>query len=209
MHKYCSGPLVYEAGTKFYYDNGDYVILGKIIESIENDTYENVLNRRILRPLKMNNSGLITNSNYQKLNLEKGFPKGYSWDKNAEILHEDEQIYVQNFFSSAGMYATVEDLAKFSDALFLKKSLLNGYSKELLMQTYPEGNEYGYGLWVRFHERGKEIVKVAHRPGKNLGINTVFTYVLDHDVCILIFSNTDKISVDGLASFIQKQIFEK
>ncbi|MFY0602615.1 MAG: SUMF1/EgtB/PvdO family nonheme iron enzyme [Flavobacteriaceae bacterium] len=209
LDNYCSGPLVYEPGTKFYYDNGDYIILGKIIESIENDTYENILKRRILNPLKMNNSGLITNSNYEKLNLKKSFPKGYSWDKKGKALNEDEQVYTQNYFSGGGMYATVTDLAKFSDALYLKKSLLSKLSMELLLQTYPEGNQYGYGVWSRFHNRGKYVIKAAHRPGRNMGINTMLTYVLDHDICIIIFSNTNKISVDGLTTFIQKQIFEK
>ncbi len=45
MDQHCSGPLVYEPGSKFYYDNGDYIILGKIIESVEKDTYDNVLSR--------------------------------------------------------------------------------------------------------------------------------------------------------------------
>ncbi|MEM9681379.1 MAG: serine hydrolase, partial [Bacteroidota bacterium] len=209
MHKYCSGPLVSEPGTKFDYSNADYILLGKIIEGIENDTYENVLNRRILKPLKMNDTGMITNSNYEELNLKKGFPMAYSWDKDAEVLNEDEQVYVQNFFSSGGMYATVTDLAKFSDALYLEKSLLSKSSMESLLQTHPEGNEYGYGLWVRFRERGKEIIKVAHRPGRNLGINTMLNYVFDHDICIIILSNTDKISVDGFTGFIQKQLFEE
>ncbi|MEO0341636.1 MAG: SUMF1/EgtB/PvdO family nonheme iron enzyme, partial [Bacteroidota bacterium] len=60
MEVHCSGPLVYEPGSKFYYDNGDYIILGNIIASIEKDSYEKVLHRRILSPLKMDNSGLIT-----------------------------------------------------------------------------------------------------------------------------------------------------
>ncbi|MFP2996045.1 serine hydrolase [Spongiivirga sp. MCCC 1A20706] len=205
MDKYCSGPLVYKPGTKFYYDNQDYIILGKIIEHLEDDSYENVLNRRLLEPLGMNNSGLITNSNY----VEKSFPKGYSWDKKAKVLNEDKQVFIQNYFSGGGMYATARDLLKFSDALFLEKTLLSKSSMELLLQTYPEGNQYGYGLWSRFYERGKYIIKVAHRPGRNMGINTIFNYVLDHDVSIIIFSNTDKVSVDGLTDFIQKQLLEK
>ena len=209
MHKYCSGPLVSEPGTIFNYNNGDYIILGKIIESIEKASYEKVLNRRILKPLKMNDSGLITNANYEKLQLEKGFPTGYSWDKNKEAFNKDEPAYVQNFFAGGAMYATVTDLAKFSDALFLNKSLLSESSMQSLLQTYPEGNQYGYGLWVRFHDRGKQIIKVVHRPGRNLGINTVFTYVFDHDISIIILSNSDRVNADSMTAFIQKQIFEK
>lgn len=209
LDEYSSGPLVSEPGTSFNYDNGEYIILGKIIESIENITFENVLNRRILIPLAMQNSGLITNANYEELNHELSIPKGYSWDNNAEVLNADEQVYIQNYFSGAGMYATATDLAKFSDALFYDKSLLSESSIELLLQTYPEGNQYGYGLWVRFHDRGKQVIKVAHRPGRNMGINTGITYVFDHDVSIIVLSNTNKINADDLTVFIQKQLFER
>ncbi len=157
----------------------------------------------------MNNSGLITNSNYENLKLEMSFPKSYSWDKDAEVLNEDEQVYTQNFFAGGGRYSTTADLAKFSDALFLDKSLLSELSMASLLQTYPDKNQYGYGLWVRFHDRGKQIIKAAHRPGRNMGINTMFTYVFDHDISIIILSNTDRISVDSLSAFIQKQILEQ
>lgn len=209
MQVHCSGPLVYDPGTKFYYDNGDYIILGKIIESIEKDTYEKVLHRRILGPLGMTNSGLITNENYEKFNTENRFPKGYTWDKEEELHNADDPVYTQNYYSGGGMYATIQDLARFSDALYLERSLLSEASMERLFQTYPEGNQYGYGLWVRFHDRGKEIIKAAHRPGRNMGINTMFTYVFDHDISILIFTNSDKVSVDGFTAFIQKLILEK
>ncbi|MEM6684449.1 MAG: SUMF1/EgtB/PvdO family nonheme iron enzyme [Bacteroidota bacterium] len=208
MDKFCSGPLVHEPGTKFYYDNGDYIILGNIIESIENDTYENVLRKRIFQPLQMTQSGLITNENYKKLQQELRFPIGYSWDKATETLSEDAPVYTQNFFAGAGIYATITDLAKLSDGLFLKKLLLRESSLKLLLQNYPQGNEYGYGLWIRFYERGKEVIKLAHRPGRNMGINTGLTYIFDHDIAIIIFSNTDRIISDSLTAFIQKQLFE-
>lgn len=208
IQEHCSGPLVAAPGTLFNYDNGEYIILGKIIEQIEKDTYQNVLSRRILRPLKMEHTGLITNANQDEFRQGKGLPMGYSWDKNAKTFQEDEAVYVQNFFSSGGMYSTATDLAKFSDALFLNQSLLSISSMQALLQTYPEGNQYGYGLWVRFQDRGKQIIKVAHRPGRNMGINTGFTYVFDHDITIIILSNTDQINADSLTAFIQKQLFK-
>ncbi|MEO0340666.1 MAG: hypothetical protein AAF242_15830, partial [Bacteroidota bacterium] len=125
----------------------------------------------------------------------------------AEVLHKDEAVYLQNFYAGGGMYSTVKDLGKFSDALFLNKSLLNESSMQSLLQNYPGGNDYGYGLWVRFAERGKEIIHVAHRPGRNMGINTMFNYVFDHDISIIMLSTSDRISIDGFVGFIQKQIF--
>lgn len=206
LEQYCSGPLVSEPGSKFDYSNGDYIILGKIIEQVENDTYEKVLHRRILDPLGMENSGLITDENFETLNLD--FPIGYTWDSDNESLSEDEPVFTQNFYASGAMYSTVTDLAKFSDALFLHSTLLRASSMQQLLQTYPEGNLYGYGLWVRFKERGKQVIKLAQRPGRNLGINTMLCYVFDHDLSIILFLNSDKINIDGLTSFLQKQILE-
>ncbi len=208
LERYCSGPLVAEAGTTFDYSNADYILLGKIIENIEGDTYENVLHRRLLDPLEMHKSGLITDTNFEKLELEKGFPAGYSWDNSSETLSKDAPVYIQNFYASGAMYATLGDLGKFSDALFLHQSLLSEASMKLLLQTFPGGNQYGYGLWVRFKDRGKQIVKLAQRPGQNLGINTMFTYIFDHDIAILAFLNSDKVSIDDMTAFIQKQIIK-
>ncbi|MEN0005544.1 MAG: SUMF1/EgtB/PvdO family nonheme iron enzyme [Bacteroidota bacterium] len=208
LDKYCSGPLIFEPGSRFDYSNADYIILGKIIEEVENNSFENVLSQRILVPLGMNESGLITNENFKKFEQEKRFPKGYSWNNEAEVMEADKDVYIQNFFSAGGMYSTVNDLSKFSDALYLNKSLLNQESMDLLLQTYPDKNEYGYGTWVRFHDRGKQVIKAANRPGRNLGINTMFSYVFEHDISIIIFLNTDRVSIDSFVSYIQKQLLE-
>jgi CubicO group peptidase (beta-lactamase class C family) len=50
---FLSEKLISKPGTKFEYNNGDYILLGKIIEKIYNKPFEKVLNEQILIPLKM------------------------------------------------------------------------------------------------------------------------------------------------------------
>jgi CubicO group peptidase (beta-lactamase class C family) len=62
VRRFCSGPLVNMPGKVFDYNNADYIILGKIIERLSGDTYEGVLTKRILQPLKLTNTGILHQS---------------------------------------------------------------------------------------------------------------------------------------------------
>src|ERR1700761_6958365 len=53
INRYCSEKLTDTPGTKFNYSNGDFIILGRIIEKIYKKPFEDVLREKILVPLKM------------------------------------------------------------------------------------------------------------------------------------------------------------
>ncbi|MGY0036369.1 serine hydrolase domain-containing protein [Pedobacter sp. NJ-S-72] len=65
IQKFCSEKLIDTPGTKFNYSNGDYIILGKIIENIYKKPYEEVLREKILRPLLCTHR-LSASSGYHK-----------------------------------------------------------------------------------------------------------------------------------------------
>lgn len=200
LHKYCSGKQITESGTNFNYNNGEYIILGKIIEKVTNDSFQNILKARILHPLKMENSGLILSSS-----MTEDFAEGYKWNKSKNIFEKDPERLFQNYFSAGAMYSTASDLAKFSDALYGKK-LINDNSLKLLLTTYPETRGYGYGLWVRYPKYNKTVVKVAQRFGKIWGINTLLSYFIDHDLTIIILANTNKVYVEDLQNIVGELI---
>ena len=52
-----SAPLERTPGAGFWYNNGDYILLGQIVEQVEQEAFGSVLTRRILRPLAMADSG--------------------------------------------------------------------------------------------------------------------------------------------------------
>lgn len=56
---FLSEKLIDQPGTKFSYNNGDYIILGKIIEKIYGKPFEEVLKQQILIPLNMHNTGFL------------------------------------------------------------------------------------------------------------------------------------------------------
>ena len=59
IERYYSGKLLNQPGKVFSYNNADYIVLGRIIESVTGKTFERVLEERILAPLGMHDSGLL------------------------------------------------------------------------------------------------------------------------------------------------------
>ena len=49
INKYLQGDLLFEPGAKFNYNNGDFIVLGAIIERITNASYEANLKEKIFQ----------------------------------------------------------------------------------------------------------------------------------------------------------------
>jgi len=106
--RYCSGNLVNEPGKKFDYKNAEYIILGKIIETIENKSFGAVLQARILDKFGMMNSGMLSNAK-----VVNSLANSYLFDSKTQTYSNDDPYWIENFYSSGAMYSTVEDLLKF------------------------------------------------------------------------------------------------
>jgi D-alanyl-D-alanine carboxypeptidase len=86
-------------------------VLGKIIERLDGKAYEEVLADRILRPLKMKDTGML----HQGDILERLADTYFFRDDLKSLVH-DLPVYPENWYAAGGMYSTVDDLLIFSDA---------------------------------------------------------------------------------------------
>jgi CubicO group peptidase (beta-lactamase class C family) len=199
LNEYCSDTLVNEPGKVFDYNNADYIILGKIIEKLHNKTYEQVVKENILQPLKMKNSGLL----YQQ-NIINGLADTYFYRDDIKKLVPDLPVYSENWYAAGSMYATVNDLSQFANALFGLKLL----KKETLNRMFVPGlEEYGYGVWVHenYKINGKRF-KIIKRPGLIMGAQGMLFHILGEGSTIIILSNTGTTSLDDFAAEIAKRI---
>lgn len=202
LNKYCSGPLLAPVGSTFNYNNGDYIILGKIIEKLEASPFVEVLKNRILSPLEMNSTDLIIKSEDTKQ-----LAHSYKWNKDDQNYEKDPERLFQNYYASGAMYSTSEDLMKFAEALFMG-DLLKKPSINLLLRTYPETKNYGYGLWVRYPQYNKTVPKVAQRFGQIWGINTLLTHFIDQDITVIVLANTNKVYVSEFQNIVGEALFK-
>jgi CubicO group peptidase (beta-lactamase class C family) len=198
LEKFCGGKLVGEPGKVFDYNNCDYIVLGKIVERLYGSSYERILAERILKPLKMENTGLLHQSD-----ILEGLADTYFYRDDLKAMVNDLPVYPENSYAAGGMYSTVDDLLAFSNTLFGGRLL----AKESLALMFTPGlDDYGYGLWsydMKIDGRKHRVVK---RPGRIMGAQAQLFRFLDDDVTILILSNTGTTDLDEFVAEIGKRV---
>lgn len=194
IRKFCSGPLLHAPGTTFDYNNGDYLILGKVIERVTGKAYEQVLQDRILKPLGLTHTGMLRHES-----IVEGLASTYSYREDLKSLSNDFPVYPENWYSAGAMYSTAEDVLRFSDALF-GSGLLR--KESIARLTTPGLDDYGYGLWVYETWIGAAKHRVAKRPGRIMGAQAQLYRFLDRDLTIVILANTANTDLDEFVSRI-------
>ncbi|HEY0232426.1 MAG TPA: serine hydrolase domain-containing protein [Dokdonella sp.] len=195
--KFCSGDLVHEPGKVFDYNNGDYILLGKIIEQLVGAPYERVVKQRILDPLQMKNSGMLHQSD-----LVAGLADTYFHRDDLNALSPDLPVYPENWYAAGALYSTTDDLLTFSNALFGLK-LINQASLDLL--TQPGLDDYGYGVWSYDTTINGKKHRVMKRPGRIMGAQAELFHLFDPDLTIILLANTGTTDLDEFVAEIAKR----
>ena len=199
--KYCSAAPAQSPGTTFSYNNGDYIVLGRLIEQVAGEPFEAVLNRRILQPLAMRDTGML----YQHQIVPKLASAYFTRDDATRVLSNDMPVYDENWYTAGGMYSTTADLRTFADALFDGRLLTTATLGDLMR---PGRDDYGYGVWIYRDEIGGRKYTTLMRPGQIMGTNTVLYRVVEPSLTIIALSNTDRSNVDALALAITKALLD-
>jgi len=108
-------------GADWGYSNTNYVLLGLVIEQVTGQPFAQVLEARLLAPLRMDGSGILGEPDAPWL-----MPPAWS----------------SAFWTSGSMYATAGDLLRWGDALYDGYVLRSASRKRML--TFDE-NDYGLG----------------------------------------------------------------
>lgn len=181
---YCSNKLDTIPGKKSAYNNGDYMILHKIIENITGKSFEKNLEEKILKPLQMQNTNMLKSTD-----IIAGLVNSYTIDEKTNEFKNDEPYFIENFFGSGSMYSTVEDLLKFDSGIFNYK-LLSKKTTDMMIAPNRALENVAFGFWFA-DGYGVFNTKFVYRPGGILGSNTNWIHTLDNNKSIIVFSNTN------------------
>jgi CubicO group peptidase (beta-lactamase class C family) len=192
ISKYCSGKLEFEPGKQFSYDNGDYIILGRIIEKLTGKSFAQILKEKILKPLSMENTNMLATKD-----IVSGLVSTYNIDDSTKIFYADDPMYIENYFSAGAMYSTVEDLLKFDNAIFTYK-LLDKKTVDLMLTPFPELYGVAFGFWVAENKFGNISTKVANRQGSIWGANVNWLHLIDKNKTFIVISNTNATNLQDL-----------
>ncbi|MCU0328441.1 MAG: beta-lactamase family protein [Chitinophagales bacterium] len=175
-------PYNFTPGSKFVYNNSNYVILAYLIEQITGQPFAQFVKNNIFDPLQMKNSYIATPEEiWAKQNRTFGiYPNKYN------IIPTDAYDGV---FGDKGAYSTVEDMYKFDRALY-PNVLLNSFTLEQAFTNQVIGlsKNKKYGLGFRLRE-DQNYQRIVYHNGWWHGYRTAFHRRESDNSCVIIMSN--------------------
>jgi CubicO group peptidase (beta-lactamase class C family) len=181
---YLGNDLQFEPGSKFNYNNGDFIVLGAIIEKVSGKSFEQVLNEKILKPLGMKNTGLIKNGE-----VIENLASGYIY-KDGKYFNEP--FYnIENYGSAGAMYSTLDDMFLWDKAL-LENKLLSKENTEIMFTASPQLGFVALGSWVYDIKLadGKSY-KLVERQGGIGGFSSLNIISPDEKLSIIFLGNIE------------------
>jgi CubicO group peptidase (beta-lactamase class C family) len=180
-------PLEFAPGQQFKYSNSGYFLLGMVVEKASKRKYEDALEREILRPLGLKNTG-YDRPGKSVANRAWGYVIDGAGAKKASDTNMSWP------FAAGALYSTVGDLLKWSQAIssgsLLPPSLLK------TMWT-PGPGPYGYGWEVGKSPKTLGRHTVSHSGGID-GFASDLVHYPAEGVTIVILSNLEGAPISNL-----------
>jgi CubicO group peptidase (beta-lactamase class C family) len=108
---------IFTPGTQWYYSNSGYVVLGLVVAKISGQPFPEFLRQRIFWPLNMDHTLAYVKGKNEITNRAYGHTKaGNTWEQT-------DQSSTSATLGDGGMYSSLEDLAKWDEALRTNKLL--------------------------------------------------------------------------------------
>lgn len=176
--------IIHSPGKKFLYSNIGYGILGLSLSRAAGVPYTKLVEQRIFKPLKMNNSCFhIDNKNNST--LAQGMkPHAGKISQKALKEHQGRGYKVPN----GGIYSTSMDLLKFIQCIAGYSDIVEPRLLSLMKEAQTEGGEYGFGLF-RYKEGALSVI--CH-DGLVDGYSSVFVLDQPTGIGIVILRNCSK-----------------
>lgn len=191
-------PLDRTPGELYRYSNEGYILLGYILEQITGKSYQDLIQVKIFDPAGMKNSGY--DNHYQ---IIKYRASGYS--QQGKNYKNAPYIDMSNPYAAGSLYATVEDLFLWDEALRNNALLSAKNFNEMIKPQIETGYRfYGYGFSNGLHRVGiSNIEEQAHwHTGGIEGFRTLILRVPASNSCIVLLSNSEHAFLQGITESI-------
>ncbi len=178
-------PMRYhKPGIRYNYNNTNYAILASIIEAVSKKSYEKFMEEKVFNPIGMINTTIYDRS----ISFENKEPVvGYiNWRRKAR------NSYLNGVIGDKGIYSTIEDMNKFSQAIFENQFFTDdeiniayqGWNNEL-----HDHDNYGYGWRINMLPDSSKIV---YHTGWWKGFRSYFFRSLRDEKTIIVLSNNSR-----------------
>jgi CubicO group peptidase (beta-lactamase class C family) len=186
-------------GSHWEYSNSGYAVLAMIVEKISGKPFGQFLHDRIFVPLKMNHTLAYENGKNEVLH------RAYGHTEEKSVWHETDQSPTSAVLGDGGIYSSLDDLAKWDQAL-REHSLLSAEEMKPALtpvqftggsaKNSDDGNvSYGFG-WFLDPYRGHD--RMSHN-GETIGFRTTIQRFPDDKLTVIVLANRTDINPEAFA----------
>ncbi len=178
-------------GERARYLASDSMLLAHILETVEGKPFPDVLAERVLRPAGMTSARFDDTRQYGRVRNSAVVPGRagvYHWSGSAQRNYAF--FYPAHSYAAGGLYASINELARFAQALDQGRLLTPESLAELWRpQTLASGAETSYAVnWVVGQYRGRRTV--GHSGGPALADLLRFP---DEQLTLIVLTNQHKL----------------
>lgn len=191
-------PPLFSPGTEQKYCNSGYLILGRIVEMVTGDTFENQIKKHIIAPLKMTHTQVGND-----FSIVKRRACGYSTDKNGQLI-QPLVVSMVPPFATGNFIGTSRDIVRFvylSNILkdnFIDTPVLTPFvldngksafkSEHFFDLSFDTSYLNGFTLF-KFHDRGG--LALVGKSGMFPGFGSWFLYDPKTSTAIAVITNEE------------------
>ncbi|MGS2763823.1 serine hydrolase domain-containing protein [Sinomicrobium sp. M5D2P9] len=186
----------------FNYNNVDYVLLTRILETVTGKTFAQHIQSNIIDPLGLKNTGMVEESGIIE-QLAYGY-HNYTFGTGhaSDPLYNDRR-YLSNYYGAGALYSTTEDIFKLLKALQQNILISEKTREELVIRAQMDhyvdwlDGKPTYGFFINADG-------LLGRSGNIDGFNSLILTDKTFQDMVMILANTDT----GDLTKIGKEIFE-
>jgi len=169
-------PVSFPAGFRWQYSNTNYLLLGKVIESVTGLPLHEVLRDRLFDQFALDSSYLDT---YETYSLDR---TGYYWN-TGQFYNDGFKSLMSSTWAAGGVISTPMDLASWCHQLSRGDVLSESAMTKMLSGTTdpPTGDVYGMGIEERAYKGRKYLMH-----GGTTMQNSEMHYSLESDFSVVV-----------------------
>ncbi len=199
-------------GTKHHYSNSNYVLLGRLIEKIGNQSFADSIRTRVIEPLGLTSTGFPDVRGRLREDAVRGYIPADSaagpYTNFAQLLDVTEHT---NFLGAdGGLYASIDDVARLLSELS-KGQLLSHSELARMTGGMVEDHDgfYRYGLGIAAFPTTCRKIVYGHE-GRDLGVFTLALsdFKSDRQLVLVLNRSADSFTdLDRAISAIRDAVF--
>jgi CubicO group peptidase (beta-lactamase class C family) len=195
VRKYASGDLRFEPGTDWDYSHSNWLIVKAVVEKVTGQNYGDLVNRILLQPLALHNSGVWVGDSANVPGMALGYRQ---LDPQPEPLRKPNPDFL---VMAGGYYASANDMLQLMDGLFAGK-LLSPKALNTLMTVIRPDQHYALGGRAKILDTGDKPRLVAWEYGSNGAFRVLAWRVIEDGHTVIVMNNTsfDHMKIGALAT---------